>query len=545
MGNQQSRQRQDIGKGGAVTDQSQQASTPQGALTKLEGSLKVRYLGLGFVWAWIYASFETFAVYPDRTGIAINADASWIASAACVVTTLLIGGVLLSRIPRIPAAPLGIAAALLMTAGTLLSTWVEVFGPLAVAIAYVSGAATGIGSGLLTLLWGQALAGLDIESSELAIPASSLVMVGCALVIPYLPTFAGTLATASLPLASGVMLLLTLRDLNAVPEFSVLKAAPTMTAFAQSAPAFSGRFARIAVLLLITYCVTGCGEALQANADIPFQALGIDWPSLIGSGCGVILMAVFLFFAARPTFDSLFRLMAPLIMFFLALLPWADLWAVFVGTTFTAVSNTVLTIASMLFVVKAANRGAVNGVLGVGITQGALQLGVLVGNVAGMLAQPIADESPTGLFAIALALICVFALSWLFYPTDRMGKRRTSLGASASSGATDAITGASAVQPNSTDRESGPGTRSNGASQTEGNRAATLDATCAALALTHGLSGRETEILGYLARGRSQPYIREELVLSKNTVATHVKHIYQKLNVHSRQELLDLFDEAH
>lgn len=54
--------------------------------------------------------------------------------------------------------------------------------------------------------------------------------------------------------------------------------------------------------------------------------------------------------------------------------------------------------------------------------------------------------------------------------------------------------------------------------------------------------GREAEILGYLARGRSQPYIREELVLSKNTVATHVKHIYQKLGVHSRQELLDLFE---
>lgn len=67
---------------------------------------------------------------------------------------------------------------------------------------------------------------------------------------------------------------------------------------------------------------------------------------------------------------------------------------------------------------------------------------------------------------------------------------------------------------------------------------------CAALSSECGLSGRETEILGYLAKGRSQPYIREELFLSKNTVATHVKHIYQKLNVHSRQELLDLFEDA-
>ncbi|WP_270296185.1 LuxR C-terminal-related transcriptional regulator [Eggerthella sinensis] len=34
--------------------------------------------------------------------------------------------------------------------------------------------------------------------------------------------------------------------------------------------------------------------------------------------------------------------------------------------------------------------------------------------------------------------------------------------------------------------------------------------------------------------------MRDTLVLSKNTVATHVKHIYQKLDVHSQQELLDL-----
>src|SRR5699024_8042213 len=74
-------------------------------------------------------------------------------------------------------------------------------------------------------------------------------------------------------------------------------------------------------------------------------------------------------------------------------------------------------------------------------------------------------------------------------------------------------------------------------------KASRIELLCNQLSQENGLSARETEILGYLARGRSQPYIREELMLSKNTVATHVKHLYQKLNVHSRQELLDLFEE--
>ena len=60
------------------------------------------------------------------------------------------------------------------------------------------------------------------------------------------------------------------------------------------------------------------------------------------------------------------------------------------------------------------------------------------------------------------------------------------------------------------------------------------------MASAHGLSRREREVFALLARGRSRPYIRDTLVLSKNTVATHVKHIYQKLDVHSQQELLDL-----
>ena len=46
------------------------------------------------------------------------------------------------------------------------------------------------------------------------------------------------------------------------------------------------------------------------------------------------------------------------------------------------------------------------------------------------------------------------------------------------------------------------------------------------------------------ARGRSRPYIQEALLLSKNTVATYTKHLYAKLDVHSRQEMLNLFEDG-
>ena len=57
------------------------------------------------------------------------------------------------------------------------------------------------------------------------------------------------------------------------------------------------------------------------------------------------------------------------------------------------------------------------------------------------------------------------------------------------------------------------------------------------------LTEREADVLGLLYAGRSVPYISERLVVSQNTVKTHVRHIYAKLDVHGRQELLDVLRE--
>lgn len=56
---------------------------------------------------------------------------------------------------------------------------------------------------------------------------------------------------------------------------------------------------------------------------------------------------------------------------------------------------------------------------------------------------------------------------------------------------------------------------------------------------TAGLTMREKEVALLLVRGRTQPWIAEFLGISESTVGTHVRHIYQKLGVHTRQEFLD------
>lgn len=57
------------------------------------------------------------------------------------------------------------------------------------------------------------------------------------------------------------------------------------------------------------------------------------------------------------------------------------------------------------------------------------------------------------------------------------------------------------------------------------------------------LSPRETEVFMLLARGRNSAHIAESLVISPHTARTHIYRIYQKTNVSSHQELLDLIDQ--
>ncbi|MEG0374684.1 MAG: helix-turn-helix transcriptional regulator, partial [Raoultibacter sp.] len=65
---------------------------------------------------------------------------------------------------------------------------------------------------------------------------------------------------------------------------------------------------------------------------------------------------------------------------------------------------------------------------------------------------------------------------------------------------------------------------------------------CEQLARRSNISDRECEVLILTAKGRSARRIAEDLNVTLATANSHIHHIYQKLGIHSRQELLDLIE---
>lgn len=55
----------------------------------------------------------------------------------------------------------------------------------------------------------------------------------------------------------------------------------------------------------------------------------------------------------------------------------------------------------------------------------------------------------------------------------------------------------------------------------------------------YGLSDRERMVFELLAQGHGESFVAEKLGISPNTVKTHRKHIYRKLGISSREELIE------
>lgn len=187
-----------------------------------------------------------------------------------------------------------------------------------------------------------------------------------------------------------------------------------------------------------------------------------------------------------------------------------------------------------------------------GVGQALISAVVLAGNLVGKLLFQMAGETP-----LLLSAVCGAGVLALFFMVVARAAQVVEEGNEEKDGGTeemeaetrnaDRVKAAAAGRGSSGVAAGGrlfeDGGTTEAATLPNGDCAAGVGAqgedSAAVFARAVGLTARETEILSLLVRGRTLPYIANELFVTTGTVKTHVRHIYEKALVNNRQELLD------
>ena len=492
--------------------------TPQkrGTLAeRLAQAFSPRYLSLGLLWSWMSCAWTAgdSAAQDVGAGIAIFSGQAWLPSAAFVVVGLFGLPALLRRRAGLPLWLVALFA-LATCVGTALRPLASAQDALTVAL----GILTGLGSAGLLIGGTAVLARLDIERIETVLPANALVAAVCSLLFSAMHGTGSLMFASALPLLAGILLAIAVADHEAASATVPAGSEPTAQAAAQGDRAQRGEVAAALITNLAAY-IAIC--FLESRLPAALVARSDTWLSLITAAASLALIMLVIGNTVRVDATWLYRWVMPLLACLLAV---SLIGGHAVGTATYLLSEIIdfsMLVLLGVYFVGLAHAGRMSAVMAAGLCYGSCQLGVLLGNLLGMGAAGMAD----GTLLATVGCICLVSLTGALLPWVAS---RTGAGRHAGAQASLTAEGGT-LDPQATDAE-------------KPDEPNALDLACDAVAGEFGLSAREREVLALLARGRTQPYIREALLLSKNTVSSHVQHIYAKLGVHSKQELIDLVE---
>ena len=289
-----------------------------------------------------------------------------------------------------------------------------------------------------------------------------------------------------------------------------------------------------------------CSAAQAAGGQSLFatlEAVGIS-PTSLASLSAVVFLAV-LAFVANRTFDltKTFRFAFPFIALLLVALPFTDRnFDTFFQSSLSFLS-TIVNVSIMFLMIETARVRQAPAVAVVASSMFIARAALLVSLVAGMVLDARDDLDGT-VRAMVLVVAGIYLLSMtLVLLTRKQGKPVAGMSVSLTSEDV-AFNRPQAAAAASEAGEGGPEVRAVPEPVDQVSQASPaptpLEARAADLASKYHLTPREHEVVLLLAQGRSAPFIGNELGLATNTVRGYVQEAYAKLDVHSKQELIDL-----
>ena len=501
-------------------------------------------VGMACLWAWGYVATLSQSLFPSAHVVAsIGVEYAYYASQLTLVALALAVTLATRRwLPRVSSGAVVAGACLLAATTALVALLLRLPACPAWALA-VCGVAYGIGGLALTVAWG-ARASVGPAATQRLVLCSFLLAYGIYLGCLTLPLPCGRVVAIVLPLASGMLWLADerRRQRAASGAWPGEATSDEVTAGSTSAAILPWRtLSLLAVACLVGNFVSsylmgasyGSARTIFVGAFLTCAALALATLPLVGDGSRTL------------SIERVYRYALPLAaaaMLLILAAPgrWTD--------ACTAVLTGVGMFLQALVILKVCETTRATGVsplLSFSVGQGLVGAVVAAGNVGGRVA---AEHLAGDAWLAAACAIGVFALFCLLLMmaddlTRRLLRAGVAPGAlpdSASALERDLVEGTAAYAR----ADAASGARdANDAGDVETDAGAVAHAErLAAFSRLHGLTARETDVLAHLVRGRALAAIAERLCVSTGTVKTHALHIYAKTGVHSRQELMDLFE---
>lgn len=492
-------------------------ATPAASAGKRDMDLAM-LAGFALFQMWVTLCFFTPQLFPtQQTSMWHIYEVSLAVSALALIPCAILHA---KAAPILRGKPARWALAACAAAGTaLIPCSLFTTGAVAAALATIAALLTGMASGLLNLAWCQEFAERGAATDFVLSVVVSSIAIYVLTNLAYSPSVSPRVmlvASVLVPIASCILL---------------TRPRPATSGFGQLPIPVDVRSRRsFIVRLCVGIFVISFADEFMRNfylndTDLAFYSSQVNFVLLVLKIIVSALVVTSIRGKRREDFSFLYRASFLLALVSALFLPYAQESAnIAYGITNCGAFLFKLTV--LLVSLELCARHEISAVLVFAIVRAVWSLDLLLGSVLYTANAPqFAAGADVGPLAVALAILVAIAYLFVFTPGTSNGSFG---GVSLSS-----LLRRGTSQPEAAGDAPGPA---------PGNGAAPgpdLDEVCDELARRHSLSGRETDVLRLLARGRTTTRIEAELGISTNTVNTHVRHVFQKLDVHSRQELLD------
>lgn len=401
--------------------------------------------------------------------------------------------------------------------------------PLGVIALIAAGSASGASSGPLWLMWTGVYSRLPQDKVEHFAPVSTVLAALLSLLVTILPNWVSVATAAALPLLAGLCLLESRRKIASLGTTTERWAEPAKAnASNQSKPIGRLCFGILSISFFASMEGSFWASAIGATPLASFVLFGISIACTVGMSAFVTTVP------RRVTIPFLFRWSCPLLAAgFSAIIVFESPLGCFIAMAVSFSVRFAICLITQMHFSRYASEGFATPVRACGIGWIFIHSGDLLGAIMAYALHLGSGVETEATAAISAVLLTLLVSAFTFVIGNSSGFLEAPF---PSIPRTDRANPTHLVETGNVEND-GLGMAHDPIETTIAERTATL-------ASKFGLTPRETEVFELLARGRSAPYIRDALVISKNTAATHTKRIYAKLGVHSRQELIDLVDAS-